>query len=1466
MDPWDLHDSVDVLAKLPPNFYEQLESKKWQERKESLQSFIDIAAANPRFCPKANYGEIVAVLRRVVEKDANINCAAAGAKCICALANGLRKKFQPHAAVVVPAIFEKFKEKKPVLRDPLIECIDAVSNTISLDIICDDIVAAMGKPNPNIKLQTDMFLYRTLKTFSAATVPKKVVKAVAPLLVKHTGESDPDVREASYAALGAVMKALGEKAAMMFPGDIAEDKLKMGKIQEFRDKAAAEAAAEEAAKAAEAAPAQSSAPEASTSNEQEEVPAAQSETKEPEIDPWDLHDPVDVLAKLPPNFYEQLESKKWQERKESLQSFIDIAAANPRFCPQANYGEIVAVLRRVVEKDANINCAAAGAKCICALANGLRKKFQPHAAVVVPAILEKFKEKKPVLRDPLIECIDAVSSTISLDNICDDIVAAMGKPNPNIKLQTDMFLSRTLKTFSAATVPKKVVKAVAPLLVKHTGESDPDVREASYAALGAIMKALGEKAAMMFLSDIAEDKLKMGKIQEFRDKALAECPNPVAEVPKPPAKEAPKAQPKEAAKAPAKKPAQAKAEAKAEKVEEEAAVAKPPPPPPKEMLFNSLTNGKASRLRDERSLKLLKWNFDSPTSEHIDQLKSLFGDICKPPTVQLLFHKDFKMHLKIIEQMQQFIKEEPAAILGNSDLILKWMTLRFFDTNPAVLLRSLDFTIVVLSTTLENQESFTDQELTAFLPYLLLKSGEPKDAVRGPVREIVQLLAEITSPAKVYPLVLDALKTKNSRQKAECLGFLEGFIDVAGMAVAANCQGSLKVIASCIADRDSSVRNGALNAIVAAYKDLGDRVFQAIGKISDKDRAMLDERIKRCGVSKMNESRGVSAGGGAKIVSKNSRRSAVVPRSGTASRTASPAPERERQPENDADVDEGTLNFSRHLRGVGASRANVSKPVVSDAGGRFRLDPTLFKDSDDEDETSVSRACIIKDTSSMNFDRIEPQVRLRQNDSIRVPRSGSTASITSIDTLEQIDRVIVNMGSLTISLASEAIAQMQSLTEDCPIELIADRIDQIGNAVVTQLSLLRSQRLDDRSLHMETEQVLRLLCNFTTTLVKHEEIIQRMSSDVITMFLKEMLQVLCDRRVSQLEHGKWVIRSLNVVLMKLCEFTDPSSFIVGAVKLICMFLDSEYSEGKLMDFLHKCLYKQTERLVKPECAELDLDHVILSVHEFMERFPDDSNPAIKSSRKAVEVVIQRVVVATRHRIRAHIGHLPEKYKVIVSYINRCLRGIEKSSGFEMGAVPGQVPASAPGTVTKRNPAVQGSDAKLNQLWADISDTLLDGGFEDIYLYIDQNAQLSDEFTRMIAGHNYEKLINVLFPLFTQHLSSQEPRPLKDMNFVIDVLGPWAVEKIREQQRKRAYVKSLFPDVNSQLPGARSLSGAPPSRSSTVPCAFSTPSSAVAQKPKLKSSEMASYRLRLEELRKRREDSPGPLNRTFTKDE
>lgn len=93
---------------------------------------------------------------------------------------------------------------------------------------------------------------------------------------------------------------------------------------------------------------------------------------------------------------------------------------------------------------------------------------------------------------------------------------------------------------------------------------------------------------------------------------------------------------------------------------------------------------------------------------------------------------------------------------------------------------------------------------------------------------------------------MDGLKTKNARQRTECLDELGFLIEAHGIQV---CQPSpqvaLKEIARHISDRDNSVRNAALNAVVQAYFLTGEKIYKLIGNLTDKDLSMLDERIKR---------------------------------------------------------------------------------------------------------------------------------------------------------------------------------------------------------------------------------------------------------------------------------------------------------------------------------------------------------------------------------------------------------------------------------------------------------------------------------------------------------------------------------------------------------------------------------------------------------------------------------------------
>jgi len=47
-----------------------------------------------------------------------------------------------------------------------------------------EILASIVKPNPNIKMQLDAFLYRVFRDLSPSHIPKGFLKGLIPLLVK----------------------------------------------------------------------------------------------------------------------------------------------------------------------------------------------------------------------------------------------------------------------------------------------------------------------------------------------------------------------------------------------------------------------------------------------------------------------------------------------------------------------------------------------------------------------------------------------------------------------------------------------------------------------------------------------------------------------------------------------------------------------------------------------------------------------------------------------------------------------------------------------------------------------------------------------------------------------------------------------------------------------------------------------------------------------------------------------------------------------------------------------------------------------------------------------------------------------------------------------------------------------------------------------------------------------------------
>ncbi|KAK0724971.1 armadillo-type protein [Lasiosphaeris hirsuta] len=243
-----------------------------------------------------------------------------------------------------------------------------------------------------------------------------------------------------------------------------------------------------------------------------------------EIDAFDLAEPQDVLGKLAGNFYDNLASSKWKERKEALEGLYAIVNV-PRI-KDADFGEVSRSLAKCM-KDANIAVVTQAAQCIELLAKGMRKGFARYRSIVMQPIMERLKEKKQSVADALAAALDAVFTTTNLTECLEDITAALAHKNPQVKEGSMKFLIRCLRT--TRDVPAKPeIATIVESAKKLLSEGSEVLRSGGAEILGTVMKIIGERGMGPHLEGL--DEIRKTKIKEFFEVAEVKA----KEKPKPP--------------------------------------------------------------------------------------------------------------------------------------------------------------------------------------------------------------------------------------------------------------------------------------------------------------------------------------------------------------------------------------------------------------------------------------------------------------------------------------------------------------------------------------------------------------------------------------------------------------------------------------------------------------------------------------------------------------------------------------------------------------------------------------------------------------------------------------------------------------------------------------------------------------------------------------------------------------------
>lgn len=91
LDSYEFAEAVDIWSSLNKEFWEGLASKKWSERRDSLQKLNGLAS-QPKVLP-GDSGDVLRELKKIILKDSNVVCVGEAILCIGALAKSMRGNF-----------------------------------------------------------------------------------------------------------------------------------------------------------------------------------------------------------------------------------------------------------------------------------------------------------------------------------------------------------------------------------------------------------------------------------------------------------------------------------------------------------------------------------------------------------------------------------------------------------------------------------------------------------------------------------------------------------------------------------------------------------------------------------------------------------------------------------------------------------------------------------------------------------------------------------------------------------------------------------------------------------------------------------------------------------------------------------------------------------------------------------------------------------------------------------------------------------------------------------------------------------------------------------------------------------------------------------------------------------------------------------------------------------------------------
>ncbi|VFQ78444.1 unnamed protein product [Cuscuta campestris] len=545
----------------------------------------------------------------------------------------------------------------------------------------------------------------------------------------------------------------------------------------------------------------------------------------------------DISGKITPALLKGLESSDWKIRLESIEGVNKILEeANKRIQPTGT-GDLFGALRARLY-DSNKNIIMSTLSTIGAVASAMGPAVEKSSKGILSDILKCLGDNKKHMRECAMSTLDAWLAAVHLDTMVPYITASLTDAKIGAEGRKDLFdwLSKQLaivKEFPDAIV---LLKPAASAMT----DKSADVRKAAEVFFGEIMRICGQEMVTKHLRDIQGPALAVvverlkphGGLQEsFESGKTMSTGLSTKNSLKLGKSNAPAPRLGNRMGSSRTLPVKSSRQESLMSVQDIS------------LQSQALINIKDSN-KDERERTVIrKFKFEEPRLEQIQDLETDLMKFFREDFHRRLLSSDFKKQVDGIEMLQKALPSLGKEIIEVLDILLRWFVLRFCESNTACLLKVLEC-LPELFDMLKNEGcTLSEAEAAIFLPCLVEKSGHNIEKVREKMRELMKKVILTYSASKTFPYILEGLRSRNNRTRIECVDLVGFLLDNHGAEIGGQLK-SLQIVSSLTSERDGELRKAALNTLATGYKLLGDDIWRYVGKLTEAQRSMLDDRFK----------------------------------------------------------------------------------------------------------------------------------------------------------------------------------------------------------------------------------------------------------------------------------------------------------------------------------------------------------------------------------------------------------------------------------------------------------------------------------------------------------------------------------------------------------------------------------------------------------------------------------------------